>query len=127
MFSDHLANKFGYAIAGRGYCTDHIALPEGKYPELLSINETLYDKDRIRECMTRCLDAVQEDTLGSQNNGGSLIGDKAFHIRDSDQRCGCSSGPCSSIRASLGYTSYYIQDGVSGKCVQNMYRFQKMG
>ena len=116
----HLARKFGYSFAGDGYCMDWIYLPEGS-PELLSSNHTFYDKDRIQECMNRCVNAAEQGLIGSQSTSWfsklflkAQIGNKAFYIKNSNKRCGCSYGSCSSIRTSLGYTSYHIHG--FGKC-----------
>ena len=90
-------------MAGYGYCKDYAYLPEGGYPSLLDKSDPLYDEDRIKECMNRCVYALnkEEDTK---------IRDLAFYIRDSDQRCACSSGTCYS-RKSSGYTSYHTVSG----------------
>ena len=88
-----------------GYCDDWEYLPEGSYPAYLDDEDPMYDSDRIRECMNRCLDASD-----------GAISDQAFFVRTSDKKCACSSGSCDELIASeTGYTSFRIvktsQDG----------------
>ena len=112
-----LVRTYRYAIAGNGYCKDYINLPEGEYPSLLGNTDPLYNTDRIRECMNRCVFAAEQGYKGIQSD--DPIGDKAFIIRSFDQHCQCSTGSCSSIRSdgvySWMYTSYYTQSTVPGK------------
>ena len=113
-----LVRTYRYAIAGNGYCKDYIDLPEGEYPSLLDSNDPLYNTDRVRECMNRCVFAAEQGYKGIYNSYDP-ISDNAFIIRRSDQHCRCSSGSCSSIRSdglySSEYTSYYTEYTVPGK------------
>jgi hypothetical protein len=105
------ATVFSYALAGNGYCSDWVYLPEGGYPNLLSKSYPLYNKDRIKECMNRCVYAAKQGLLGSYSSGyGRAIRSHAFYIT-SYQRCACSSGTCSIRYGSGFYTSYYIVSG----------------
>ena len=104
-----------YVMGGRGFCKDWVYLPEGKYPELLKDTEPLYNEDRIRECMNRCVYAAEQNNMGSKGSSSTEISDQAFYIRKSDQHCGCSSGSCRSRAANNGYTSYYIYETDSSK------------
>ena len=108
----YLARSYQYAMAGNGYCTDWVYLPEGAYPSLLRKSDTLYDENRITECMNRCIDASIRGLSGSRDAVDTPIRDHAFYIRQSDQGCGCSSGECSE-RMSTGYASYYTVSGNS--------------
>ena len=112
-----LVRTYRYAIAGNGYCKDYINLPEGEYPSLLGSTDPLYNTDRVRECMNRCVFAAEQGYKRYQSD--DPISDKAFIIRRSDQHCRCSSGSCSSIRSdgvySSKYTSYYTEYTVPGK------------
>ena len=110
VFVWFLARISEYAIAGKGYCNDWVYLPEGGYPSLLTISDPLYNEDRIKECMNRCLHASSLGLSGSKGEYETRIRDHAFYIRHSDQGCGCSSGTCSD-RKSSGYTSYYTASG----------------
>ena len=94
-------------MASYGYCKDYAYLPEGGYHSLLNKSDPPYDKDRIKECMNRCVYALnkEEDTK---------IRDRAFYIRDCNQRCACSSAACYS-RKSSGYSSYHTIPGNSKK------------
>ena len=94
-------------MASYGYCKDYAYLPEGGYPSLLGKSSPHYDKDRIQECINRCVYA-------SKNEEDTKIRDRAFYNRDSDQRCACSSGACYT-RKSSGYTSYHKISGNSKK------------
>ena len=105
-----LAKVSDYVKAGNGYCKDWVYLPEGKYPNLLTVSDPLYNEDRIKECMNRCLHASSRGLGGSKGEYETRIRDHAFYIRHSDQGCGCSSGTCSD-RKSSGYTSYYTASG----------------
>ena len=51
-------------MAGYGYYKDYAYLPEGGYHSLLNKSDHLYDKDRIKDCMNRCVYASnnEEDT-----------------------------------------------------------------
>ena len=103
-------------MASNGYCKDWVYLPEGAYPELLTDTDTLYDKDRIQECMNRRVSAAEQNFHGTQSSGNNKISDQAFYVRTSDERCGCSSGQC--YERQIGdedYTSYFIYRTVSGK------------
>ena len=95
-------------MAGTGYCKDYVYLPEGGYPSLLGQLDPLYDKNRIKECMNRCLYASSQGLAGSKGAVDTTIREHAFYIRKSDQGCACSSGICNDRKASSGYTSYYI-------------------
>ena len=91
-------------------------LPEGGYPELLTETDTLYDEDRIQECMNRCVYATEQNFVGTQSSGNNKIGNQAFYVRTSDERCGCSSGQCHERKiGDKDYTSYFIDRTVSGK------------
>lgn len=91
-YEEHHVN---YAKVGDGYCSDWKYLPEGQYPDFLSKSSPLFSTDRTRECMNRCLDAYPDS--------------KAFYIRTSDNKCGCSSGQCQSTKGTAtSYTSYKI-------------------
>ena len=94
-------------MAGTGYCKDYVYLPEGGYPSLLDQLDPLYDKNRIKECMNRCLYASSQGLAGSKGAVDTTIREHAFYIKQSNQGCACSSGDCSD-RTSSGYTSYYI-------------------
>ena len=102
-------------MGGRGFCKDWVYLPEGGYPELLTDTETLYNEDRISECMNRCVDAAEKNNMGSKGSSSTKISDYAFYIRTSDQHCGCSSGSCRKRASDNRYTSYYIYETDSGK------------
>jgi len=96
-------NNYEYeVISSDGYCADWRYLPDpyGAYPEHLGPSDYLYNSDKIRECMNRCLSAVSP----------GLIEGHAFYVRTSDSKCGCSTGLClSTKRSSTGYTSYRIR------------------
>ena len=94
-------------MASYGYCKDYAYLPEGGYHSLLNKSDPLTDKDRIKECMKRCVYA-------SNNEEDTKFRDRAVYIRDCDQRCACSSGTCYS-RKSSGYSSYHTIPGNSKK------------
>ena len=85
-------------------------MQEGAYPEHLAEGEYLYDADKVRECMNRCLDAFESGTPGSDGANGRTISNQAFYVK-SDKRCACSSGPCSSQLGGIGaflWKSYAI-------------------
>ena len=105
----HLEGTLTYAVAGNGFCKDWVYLPEGGYPELLTITDTLFSEDRVQECMNRCVDASEQSFDDTQYSGNNKISDIAFYVRTSDERCGCSSGPCQErqIRDN-DYMSYFI-------------------
>ena len=107
IFQNLLAKGKSYVLAGDGYCDDWVYLPEGKYPALISdVSNTLYNEDRIQECMNRCTNAAKTS---------AKISNKAFYIK-SDRRCGCSSGACSTRKGS-GYTSYFtVEVSVQSLC-----------
>lgn len=84
---------------GDGYCNDYAYLPEGSFPWHLAVTNPLYDSDRVKECMNRCLDA--------HNTDNATFADKAFYIRNSDLRCACATGNCTN-RTLGAYTSYAI-------------------
>jgi len=94
----YVDNHLRYIKIGVGYCSDWKYLPEGGYPAFLGKSSLLFSRDRTRECMNRCLDAYP--------------GSEAFYM-DADNKCGCSSGQCQSVRpSSASYYSYKIT-----KCV----------
>ena len=107
-----LARVSNYAPAGKGYCNDWVFLPEGAYPELLNLDHPLYNKDRIQECMNRCVDAAKQGLHGYRRSGDTTIRNSAFYL-NSDLRCGCSSGACST-RTTQGYSGYRSYLTVSG-------------
>ena len=87
----------GYERIGDGYCTNFRYLPEGAYPALLEFGNSLYDTDRIKECMNRCLDAYPGST--------------SFYVKTStNNKCACSSDDCSSVTttSASAYTSFRI-------------------
>jgi len=91
----HNVWSWNYESIGDGYCSNWKYLPEGGYPNLLAEGSSLYDTDRIRECMNRCLDAYPGST--------------SFYVKTSDNnKCGCSSDHCSSRASSSAYTSFRI-------------------
>ena len=110
--------KSGFTLAGDGHCKDWVYLPEGGkvYPALLNESNPLYDVNRTQECMNRCVDAADKNLTGYYS--GDIfknIRDLAFYIKKSDQRCGCSSGACSTATLTTDPTfiSYHIVTGKS--------------
>ena len=103
-------------MAGSGYYKDYTYLPEGGYHSLLNKSDPPYDKDRIKECMNRCLHASSLGLSGSKGAVDTRIRNHAFYIKHSNQGCGCSSGTCYD-RTSSGYTSYYTASGIFIKFV----------
>ena len=108
----------GYTIAGSGRCSDYALLPEGAYNTRISNENPLHHKDRIRECMNRCIDASARGAIPSKSSSyGNKIGDLAFFIRDWDQGCGCSSGTCFTTKTQSVYNNDFTSYHVSGKTV----------
>ena len=97
---------YGYESLGTvEYCGDYVYLPEGSYPALLNDDDELYDADRKKECLNRCLDAYGESTSGKK------IGNQAFYVKSNgDDRCACAVGDCKR-RVAGGYDSYKITSG----------------
>ena len=113
-----LVRKSGFTLAGDGHCKDWVYLPEGGkvYPALLNESNPLYDVNRTQECMNRCVDAADKNLTGYYS--GDIfknIRDLAFYIKKSDQRCGCSSGACStaSLTTDPAFISYHTIAGKS--------------
>ena len=98
--------EYGYKSLGDGYCGDWVYLPEGSYPALLNAGNQLYDADRKKECLNRCLVAYGKN--GKSTSGGK-IGKQAFYV-NSDDGCACAVGECSA-RHGTGYASYEIISG----------------
>ena len=97
------ATEYTYNYLGNGYCSDYAYLLEGKYPDRLKREHTSYDDDPIRECLNRCLaDSVSDNNFND-------IGNEAFYL-DSDDKCACSKGACSTQSGS-GYGAYKIIQG----------------
>jgi hypothetical protein len=84
-----------YDVLGAQACTDISYLSDEGivYPDLLPEDDPLYNTDRTRECMNRCLDKYPEA--------------KAF-VLDANQRCACSLKYCSERGGSSSYSSYRI-------------------
>ena len=94
---------YTYKHLGTGYCSEYAYLLEGKYPDRLEDNHVSYDDDPIQECLNRCLaDSVSEKNVND-------IGNEAFYL-DSDDKCACSKGGCSTQSGS-GYDAYKIIQG----------------
>ena len=106
-----LARNTGYGLAGDGYCEGWVYLPEGGYPEPLTESDPLYDVDKIRECMNRCVYAANKGLIGSRGASDTTIRDLAFYIRLDDQQCACSSGACSTRITDTAFRSYFIVNG----------------
>ena len=129
IFKFRLARASSYALAGDGYCKDWVYLPEGGYPALLSTSASLYNKDRIEECMNRCVDAADKNLTGYYS--GDIfknIRDLAFYIKKSDQRCGCSSGACStaSLTPDPSSISYHTIAGKSEAFMKSLMILSKI-
>ena len=101
----------GYAYAGFGHCNDWVYLPEGAYPALLAESNSLYNVDRIQECVNRCVYAADNGLTGFHSHGDPKISDLAFYVVESDGRCACSSGACSTLTPDPTFRSYYISSG----------------
>lgn len=87
-----------YKLIGSGYCSDWNYLPEGGYPPLLGKSSSLYDPDRLTECMNRCIAASKKS---------ATIQSRAFYVATSTERCACSKGDCKTLAGS-NYKSYQI-------------------
>lgn len=85
-----------YSPLSPGYCDDYVYLSSGSYPDLLDESDPLYDEDRVRECMNRCLD----------DNPNA----KAFFVKyvNNEPRCACAKFYCAERSGSNTYTSYQI-------------------
>merc|ERR1719502_2456039 len=94
--------------ARSGYCSSWIYLAAGSYPSLLSTSSSLYSPDRVEECMNRCLADHRTNAIHRRRR---IAGDKAFYIREDDQRCACAKDSCTSRTGSSSnkYTSYRIK------------------
>eukprot|EP00493_Phyllostaurus_siculus_P003220 UN03234 len=57
-------------LLGTGWCASWRYLPEGGYPVFLNDSDPLYDADRIRECMNRCLVAYESGAAAGIGNEG---------------------------------------------------------
>ena len=105
-FRQFSARSSEFDIAGDGYCKDWVYLPEGGYPIPLDESSPLYNAHRVQECMNRCIYAADNGLVG-YNTAESKIRDLAFYIRLADQRCGCSSGSCSTQIPDPAFRSYH--------------------
>ena len=92
----------GYPASGSGY------------PDPLNESSHLYDVNRTQECMNRCVDAADKNLTG-HSGGDKNIRDLAFFVRKSNQRCGCSSGACSTatLTTDPAFISYHAVTGRS--------------
>ena len=99
---------YSYVHIGQGFCSDWVYLPIGSYPDHLTPQDPLYDADRLRECMNRCLESSHLGTLGAQGERTRNISSDAFYVLMPSQKCGCSSGICKTQEPSSVFESYRI-------------------
>jgi len=97
-----------YVHIGKGFCSDWVYLPIGSYPDYLTPQDPLYDADRLRECMNRCLESSHLGALGYVGEHTRNISSDAFYVLMPSQKCGCSSGICKTQKPSSGFESYRI-------------------
>jgi len=100
-------SRYEYQELGIGFCSTWTYLPEGGYPNFLPSSHSLYDHDRKRECMNRCLDAYESNTLGMDGANSRTISNKGFYL-NGENKCACSSDVCVP-NGSNGYKGYSIQ------------------
>jgi len=99
--SDDVIELSTYTSVGSGYCNDqyHI-LPSGTIfssAPLLGSWEPLYDSDRAKECMNRCINLCRNEITH-------------FFIKNSDQSCACATG-CDDLQSPSNYEAYKINFG----------------
>ena len=110
---------YNYRHLGAGFCTDDwVYLPEGGYPPLLAETDPLYDSDRLRECMNRCIHAAENSLAGSGAAASTEISDQAFYVNGNNQ-CACASGSCDNF-SNDAYQAYGIVQGKSRNALKKI-------
>lgn len=86
-----------FQLMGAGYCSNKKNLGAGAYPPVLEEGHALYDADKRKECMIRCL-SEYPDT-------------KAFFTKtvNGEDRCACAEDYCAERVGGAPYLSYRIE------------------
>ena len=77
--------------------------------------------------MNRCVDAADKNLTG-YSGGDKNIRDLAFYVRKDNQRCGCSSGACTTatLTTDPAFISYHIVTGKSEALMKSLMILSKI-